>query len=140
MRSFGIAAAAAAAAVALAGCGAAGGCQKELASVDTMPAACPALQAGATISFALHFCATCPQTDPSCVPVYDIPGVIQLEPYVAVCDPKATDCPVASSCNLSCQFQAPATPGDYQVVVIDATGNQRSVPITVAPSGAASCS
>ncbi len=142
MRSFGIAAAAAAAAVALAGCGAGSDCQKLTPQLENVPACANPVAPSTTVSYQLGICPTCTQTEPSCVAVYDnlaSDRVIQLEPFVAMCEPDNT-CPPKPPCNiLGCTFQSPAAPGPYTLRVFDANLAQHDVPFTVADGGSATC-
>ena len=89
-RSAARSAAAALAAGLVAGCGALTDCQKVTPQISNIPQCTNTVAPGATVSYQIDVCPTCTQTDAVCVPVYDYlasDGAIQLEPFVAMCEP-----------------------------------------------------
>jgi hypothetical protein len=133
-------AAALAAAAGLAGCGET--CKTEpVAKVDDAES-CTAAP-GTPVTVGVRLCPTCNQTGASCA--VDIQGeVVQLDPIVEACEDVTSCASPTPSCQASplpCQFTAPSTPGEYDVVAYDSASNRlvTYATLTVVPGAAASC-
>lgn len=116
-------------------------CNDETPAVSQVPASCTAV-AGSTVTMPVHVCPKCDQGTPTCDAHPLNGGQIVLEPISQVCDPNSS-CPLVDpeSCpfaTMSCSFPAPATPNNYQLVIVTPEGTiQRT--LTVVASGSTSC-
>lgn len=128
-------AAAGAAAVGLAGCG--DTCSTKAADVQAV-ADCPSgLKSNSQVTIQLQLCATCSDTNPTCTGEV-VGNEIQLDASFHECQSNSS-CP-ASACNnttVTCTVNAPAD-GTYDIVTQNAGTTNRKT-ITVASSGATSC-
>jgi hypothetical protein len=134
-------AALAATALAAAGCG--DKCPTETPKVQRVESC--TVSPGTPVSVRLETCPTCNQIATSCdVDLSQLgPGSNQifLDPLAEACDP-AGSCP-DPSCQvngLTCTFDAPATAGQYELVVYDpSTNTTKRGTLGVVSSGALSC-
>lgn len=133
-----------AAAAALAGCPSSEPCPLESPQVSAIPGACTEV-AGQPVTYPVRLCPTCNQTGASCVVDLSAVGAgsgdIFLDTKVEACTGSGS-CPPSCAVNaISCTFNAPATPGTYNVIALDgATGQPvESVLFVVAPGTPESC-
>jgi hypothetical protein len=132
--------------LAAAGCGDNPTCNDQTPPLRTggVPS-CLDMAASVPVTVQLGVCPRCDQSAPRCVVRMENVAAfndIQLEPLSEVCEASAS-CPIINpdSCPftpLTCSFTAPAA-GNYDIVVIDASGTERRGNFTVINGGATAC-